>query len=62
MPRKPSPPGYERHHLDPNLVRKIGPPPSAAQALFGHLRSTVEARRQEDEAEANERIRRDKWR
>jgi hypothetical protein len=45
------PPGYERHALDPNLVRKIGPPPNAAQAMYPYLRSTVEHRAREDEAE-----------
>lgn len=49
--RKPPPEGYVRHHLDPNLVRKIGPPPSAAQALFGHLPSAQEHSAKEEQKE-----------
>jgi hypothetical protein len=33
---KPPPPGYERHPLDPNLIRKIVPRTAAAQ-LYPNL-------------------------
>jgi hypothetical protein len=59
--RKPPPEGWERHPQDFNLIRRKVVP-TAAQAMFPNLRSSSEARRQEDEAEAKERIRRDKWR
>jgi hypothetical protein len=38
---KPLPKGWERHPLDPNLIRKIvAPPPmTIAQSLWPHLRS-----------------------
>jgi hypothetical protein len=35
---KPPPKGYERHPLDPNLIRKIVPL-TPAQAIYPHLRS-----------------------
>jgi len=35
---KPPPPGYERHPLDPNLLRKIVPR-TVAQAMYPHLPS-----------------------
>jgi len=38
MAIKPPRPGYERHWLDPNFVRKI-PPTSAASALYPYLPS-----------------------
>jgi hypothetical protein len=50
---KPPPPGYERHSLDPNLIRKL-PPRSAARDFYPYLRSDEERRQQEQEAE-NER-------
>jgi hypothetical protein len=37
--RKPPPPGYERHPLDPNLIRKIVAPPTLAQAMYPNLKS-----------------------
>jgi hypothetical protein len=40
--RKPPPPGYERHPLDPNLIRKIAPR-TLAQVIFPHLRSEARA-------------------
>jgi hypothetical protein len=30
---RPPPPGYARHHLDPNLIRKL-PPRSAAEVMW----------------------------
>jgi hypothetical protein len=44
MARKPPPPGYERHSLDPNLIRKVQPP-SAAQAMYPHLKSSIQPER-----------------
>ena len=38
----PPPHGYERHPLDPNLVRKIVPQ-TLAQVIFPHLRSEARA-------------------
>jgi hypothetical protein len=35
---KPPPPGYERHPLDPNLLRKIVPR-TVAQAMYPNLPS-----------------------
>jgi hypothetical protein len=50
---KTPPKGYERHHLDPNLLRKIVPR-TAAQALYPHLPSTtrnaISPRRESKEA------------
>ena len=42
---KPPPPGYERHPLDPNLLRKVVPPPplTVAQAMYPSLRSEYRA-------------------
>jgi hypothetical protein len=42
MRDKPPPPGYERHHLDPNLLRKIVPRTAAAQ-IYSNLRSVAQA-------------------
>jgi hypothetical protein len=47
--RKPPPRGYVRHELDPNLIRKIAPPPSVAQAMYPYLRSAQEHSAQEAE-------------
>ena len=46
MARKPPPPGYERHPLDNNLVRKVQPKSAAAQ-MYPNLRSEAERREQE---------------
>jgi hypothetical protein len=60
--RKPAPPGYVRDHpLDPNLVRKL-PERTAASDFYPGLKSNEEWRKQQEDAEAKERIRRDKWR
>ena len=48
--RKPPPPGYERHKLDPNLVRKL-PPRTAASDFYPHLPSAKQYRAREDEKE-----------
>jgi hypothetical protein len=48
--RKPPPAGYERHHLDPNLVRKL-PARTAASDFYPYLPSNEQDRAREDEKE-----------
>ena len=54
-------PKGEPHPTIPHLYKKPAPP-SAARDFYPYLRSNEEWRKQQDEAEARERIRRDKWR
>jgi hypothetical protein len=48
--RKPAPPGYERHPLDPNLMRKV-PPRTAASDFYPYLPSNEQHRAREDAKE-----------
>jgi hypothetical protein len=59
--RKPPPPGWERHPHDFNLVRRV-PERTVGSAMFGHLKTNEEWRKQQDEADAKERLRRERWR
>jgi hypothetical protein len=43
---KPAPPGYERHALDPNLIRKVQPKSAAAQ-MYPYLKSDAQHREEE---------------
>jgi hypothetical protein len=59
--RKPPPIGWVRDHpRDPNLIRRV-PERTVGSAMFGHLRTNEEWRKQQDEAEAKEKARREKW-
>ena len=61
--RKPAPEGFVRDHPhDFNLVRKIGPPPSAAQALLGHLPSAQEHSAKEVQKEKDWLAKKERWR
>lgn len=59
--RKPAPPGYERHALDPNLVRKVQPK-SAAQSMYPYLPSNQQHRAKEEQKEKDWLARKEKWR
>ncbi len=43
MPRREPPPGFERHPVDPNLIRRL-PPRSAAEALWPRHPSDIARR------------------
>jgi hypothetical protein len=43
MARRDPPIGYERHHLDPNLIRRL-PPRSAAEAMWPRHPSQIATR------------------
>jgi hypothetical protein len=58
---KPPPPGWENHPFTPGLIRRIQPKSAAAQ-FFPALKSNEEWKKQQEEADANERVRREKWR
>ena len=50
MQRKPPPEGYIRHHLDPNLVRKL-PDRTAASDFFPNLKSAAQWREEQQKKE-----------